>query len=144
MEEHSLTTRAHGGFIETARRRTEPDGPTFVAGDFVQRLADDANSPAFDAVVLSEVLEDYDSGERFELLKAIARSGTPRLYVAFRSSGFGSGGLWSHLAVDRDREVSEIELLRGVHLATPYRQRRQAKINVRNYRVHLSDLRREA
>ena len=110
----------------------------------MQRLAEDASSPPFDAVVLTEVLEDYDSGERYELLKAVAQSGTPRLYVAFRSTGFGPGGLWSHLAADHAREISEIELLRGIHLATPFRQRRQAKIQVRNYRVHLSDLRREA
>jgi SAM-dependent methyltransferase len=132
------------GFIHAARRRTEPDGPTFVVGDLVQRLADEAASPTFDAVVLTEVLEDYDREERHELLKAVTQSGTSRVYLAFRSSGLESGGLWSHLAADHDREVSEIELLRGIHLATPFRQRRQAKINVRNYRVHLSDLRREA
>jgi len=131
-------------FIDEARRRTGPGGPTFVVGDLQQLLAGDAGPAPFDAVVLTEVLEDYDSGERHELLKTIAQSGTPRLYLAFRSTGFGSGGLWKQLAVDDDRDISEIELLRGIHLATPLRQRRQAKIRVRNYRAHLSDLRRDA
>ena len=131
-------------FIDAARRRTAPDGPTFVVGNLVQQLAGMAESDPFDAVVLTEVLEDYDSEDRHELLKAVAQSGTPRLFLAFRSTGFGSGGLWKHLAADVGREISEIELLRGIHLTTPFRQRRQTKINVRNYRVHLSDLRRDA
>lgn len=130
-------------FIEEARRRTGNEGPTFVVGDLQRLLADEAVSAPFDAVVLTEVLEDYEDEARHELLKAIAESGTPRLYLAFRSTGFGSGGLWKRLPVDDDRDISEIELLRGIHLATPFRQRRQAKILVRNYRAHLSDLSRD-
>jgi 2-polyprenyl-3-methyl-5-hydroxy-6-metoxy-1,4-benzoquinol methylase len=130
-------------FIEEARRRTGSDGPTFVVGDLQRLLADEDGPAPFDAVVLTEVLEDYDPEQRHELLKAIAQSGTPRLYLAFRSTGFGSGGLWKRLSVDDDRDISEIELLRAIHLATPFRQRRQAKIRVRNYRAHLSDLRRD-
>ena len=130
-------------FIETARQKTGRDGPTFIAGDFLQQLEGEAQAAPFDAVVLTEVLEDYDTSERNELLKSIAMSGVPRLYLAFRSSGFGPGGFWKHLGGDEDRDISEIELLRGIHLATPLRQKRQAKINVRNYRVHLSDFRRE-
>jgi predicted TPR repeat methyltransferase len=130
-------------FIEVARRRTGPNGPTFVAGDFLQQFDQDAETAPFDAVVLTEVLEDYGTAERHELLKAIAASGVPRLYLAFRSTGFGPAGFWKHVVGDEHRYISEIELLRGIHLATPFRQRRQAKINVRNYRVHLSDLRRE-
>jgi len=131
-------------FIDEARRKAGPGGPTFLVGDLRRLLAVDADPAArFDAVVLTEVLEDYDSGERHELLREIAQSGTKRLYLAFRSTGFGSAGLWQHLAVDAERDISEIELLRGIHLATPFRQRRQAKIQVRNYRAHLSDLRRD-
>jgi magnesium protoporphyrin O-methyltransferase len=130
-------------FVEAARQRTGPDGPTFAAGDFVQQFDGNTETGPFDAVVVTEVLEDYDTSERHELLKAIAASGVPRLYLAFRSTGLGPGSLWKHLGGDDDRELSEIELLRGIHLATPFRQKRQAKITVRNYRVHLSDLRRE-
>jgi len=130
-------------FVEAARLKTGPDGPTFAAGDFVQQLDGNAETAPFDAVVVTEVLEDYDTSERHELLRAIAASGVPRLYLAFRSAGLGPGSLWKHVGGDDGREISEIELLRGIHLATPFRQRRQAKITVRNYRVHLSDLRRE-
>jgi 2-polyprenyl-3-methyl-5-hydroxy-6-metoxy-1,4-benzoquinol methylase len=149
----TLASRMHGtgipvtgidlvpAFIDEARRRTGTDGPTFVVGDLQRLLAEEA--APFDAVVLTEVLEDYATEQRHELLKAIARSGAPRLYLAFRSTGFGSVGLWKRLGVDDDRDISEIELLRGIHLATPYRQRRQAKVRVRNYRAHLSDLRRD-
>lgn len=130
-------------FIEAARSTAGPKGATFAVGDFVRQLEGTPETVGYDAVVLTEVLEDYEVGERHELLKAIAHSGVPRVYLAFRSTEVGSASLWKHVGGEKDRAISEIELLRGIHLATPFRQRRQARITVRNYRVLLSDLRRE-
>ncbi len=57
--------------------------------------------------------------------------------------GDEGGGLWQRLTGTEARGIGEIELLRWIHLATPYRQTRQAKVRVRNYRAHLSELQRE-
>jgi SAM-dependent methyltransferase len=131
-------------FVDAARDRTGGDGSEFHAADLVRFLADGPDSPVFDAVVMTEVLEDYGEAERHELLNLVARSGTPRLLLAFHSSGPEGGDLWQRLPLGVERAIPEIELLRGIHLATPFRQRRFARIRVRNYRVHLSDLRRSA
>lgn len=130
-------------FIEAARDRSPRPGPTFMVGDFVDFLGVDGAEVPFDVVVLTEVLEDYETTERYELLRRIAASGVPWFYLAFRTVGDEGGIFWERLSGSDTSGIREIDLLRWIHLGTPFRQTRQVKVHVRNYRLHVSEFKRD-
>jgi SAM-dependent methyltransferase len=131
------------GFIEAARDRSPRTGPTFVVGDFADYLGDQGKDAPFDTLVLTEVLEDYEPTERYELLRRIAASTVPWFYLAFRTVGDEGGIFWERLSDSDTPGIREIDLLRWIHLGTPFRQTRQVKVHVRNYRVHVSEFKRD-
>lgn len=130
-------------FIEAARSRSPRPGPSFVAGDFVDSLGNQGEEVPFDVLLLTEVLEDYETAERYQLLRRIAASGVPWFYLAFRTVGDEGSMLWERLSGSDTGGIREIDLLRWIHLGTPFRQTRQVKVHVRNYRVHVSEFKRD-
>ncbi len=124
-------------WIERARERA--GGVSWVAGNLLDELAR-AGDGAFDAVVLSEVLEDYGYKEQASLLEPLLAAGVPRVLLAFRTADRGRGLerlLWSWSA---PAGIDPISLLRWIHTATPYRQARGEVVSLRSYRVQLSEL----
>jgi len=128
-------------FIE--RRNASDESLEFQCGSFVDRLRPDGRPAAHDALLLLGVLEDYAPAERHELIRLVADAAVPRVYLAFRFSDDRGGRLWNLSPEAKQRSVNSIELLRWVHLHTPYRQRRQDRFVRRNSRFHLAELVRE-
>ena len=77
------------------------------------------------------------------LLRRIAASTVPWFYLAFRTVGDEGGIFWERLSDSDTPGIREIDLLRWIHLGTPFRQTRQVKVHVRNYRVHVSEFKRD-
>ena len=118
----------------------EPGGPTWIEGDFLALLPSEAETAEFDELILSEVLEDYPSGERYRMIRRLGASRVPRIWLVFRDTPPGAGRLWS-LAPGPDKQTLDpVELLRCVHTTTPYRQIRAVPVHCRNFRVQVSEL----
>lgn len=126
-------------FIETARRRVGRAPATFVATDFLELLR--GGTPgSFETILMVEVLEDYEPADRLAILRQLSDSRVPRIYLAFRSEDIGGLRLWDLVRGSDEPAIRSVELLRWLHLNTPYRQRRQERIRLRNYRAHLGEL----
>jgi SAM-dependent methyltransferase len=130
-------------FVDAARQNSAAESLEFQCGSFVDRLRPDGRPAAHDALLLLGVLEDYAPAERHELIRLVADAAVPRVYLAFRFSDDRGGRLWNLLPEAKQRSVDSVELLRWVHLHTPYRQRRQDRFVRRNFRFHLAELIRE-
>ncbi len=86
----------------------------------------------FDVALVQEVVESGSDSERRELLAALADWGAPRLVLVARCP---TG--WSRFRSPPDTDsavVDPVELLRMVHLQTPYRLVRREEVRQRNYR----------
>ena len=108
---------------------TADPGLRYVAADLCLPVVE---GKYFDAALVQEVVESGSDSERRELLAALADWGAPRLVVVARCP---TG--WSRFRsqIDGDSAVVDpVELLRMVHLQTPYRLVRREEVRQRNYR----------
>jgi SAM-dependent methyltransferase len=100
-------------------------GSRYVVADLLLPVV---QGECFDVVLVQEVVEGGSDSERRELLAALAGWGAKRLVLVARCPT-GWSRFRSHTAV-----VDPVELLRMVHLQTPYRLVRQEEVRQRNYR----------
>ena len=104
-------------------------GSRYVAADLLLPVV---QGEFFDVVLVQEVVEGGSDSERRELLAALAGWGAKRLVLVARCP---TG--WSRFRSHTDGDtavVDPVELLRMVHLQTPYRLVRQEEVRQRNYR----------
>jgi SAM-dependent methyltransferase len=119
--------------------RADAGNPLFLTGDFQQFLKS-GQADGVDTIVLSHVLEDYTADEHRDLLRATGDSGALRVYLIFLIPGTGSQLLGPLLPEGLGDAVDPIPLLRWVHLNTPFRQTRQDRVGIRNYRAQVTEL----
>jgi hypothetical protein len=112
--------------------------PSFVAGDFRDLAV--ARGP-FDEIILQEVLEEYDLQERVDTIRWLAESGAGRIHVIFRQEGGPWATLISPLLPEALTSTLEpVELLRTIHLHSPYRLSQQESVRRRSYNVQRVEL----
>lgn len=115
-----------------ARRRVKESSPSFVAADF-RNLA--VARGAFDEIILQEVLEEYAPQERIDAFRWLAETRVARVHVIFRQEGRWAT-LISPLMPDAlTPTLDPVELLRSIHLHTPYRLSHQESVRRRSYNV---------
>ncbi len=121
-----------------ARDRTNGNSPIFVVADFRDLLA---AAPAYDDVILQEVLEDYRADERLETIHWLAESGTRRVHLIFRQPARSLGRLIVPLLpAALVPTLDPVPLLRSIHLHTPYRLTCQESVQRRSYSVQMAEL----
>lgn len=114
--------------------------PSFVVGDGFHFAA----TGDFDDLVIREVLEDYPPQEAHIALEHLAESSVKRVFLIMRVTG-PLTRLWNALGAEGFEEtVDPVNILRWVHLNTPFRLKRQETIHVRNYRVWVVSMVRSA
>src|SRR5690606_6273630 len=106
---------------------------TIIRGDFRKIFV--TRQPIFDALVLSEVIEEYPPMERDRLFEWICRIPFDRLYLVFKTGGPADSLLDRVVVRELRHTLDAVRLLRSVHLRTPYRLEKKEEIKVRNYRA---------
>ncbi|HET9948008.1 MAG TPA: methyltransferase domain-containing protein [Longimicrobiales bacterium] len=115
-----------------ARQRAGDRGPSFVVADFEDLLH---VRGAFDDIVLQEVLEDYTDAERLRAIRRLGASGAQRIHLIFRQPGRWKGLVEPLLPAALVPTLDPVQLLRSIHLHTPYRLSDQDTIRRRSYNV---------
>jgi magnesium-protoporphyrin O-methyltransferase len=120
-----------------ARRRVKEGSPSFVAADF-RNLA--VARGDFDEIILQEVLEEYGPQDRIDTFRWLAETGAARVHVIFKQEGRWTT-LISPLMPDAlTPTLDPVELLRSIHLHTPYRLSHQESVRRRSYNVRRVEL----
>jgi SAM-dependent methyltransferase len=117
------------------------DAPTFAVADFRDVLS---VAGTFDDVVIQEVLEDYSLEERKDTIFGLANSRVPRIHLIFRQQGRWGGLIAPMLPDSLVPTLDPVQLLRSIHLHTPYRLTQQESIRRRSYSVQMVQLTLEA
>lgn len=116
--------------------------PKFVVGDFCE-IFSTLQEKLFHAIVMQEVLEDHPPEERVQVLKWLAESPIPRVYLVFRTKGKADWWLKKILPQGLSETIDPVGLLRWIHLKTPFRLTRQEQVYQRTYRAQVVELTRE-
>lgn len=118
---------------------------SLVVGDFrdLALYAKEDREPPFDALLLREVIQDYDTQGQRLLRNALIGGPVQRLLITLR---LGQGG-WSRLfgamwPEDLGNTVDPVAALRSIQLVTPYRLTRHQEVRRRNFHVWLGELTR--
>ena len=120
-----------------ARGARGGDAPTFAVADFRDLLS---AAGAFDDVVIQEVLEDYSPDERKDTIFGLADSRVPRIHLIFRQQGRWGGLIAPMLPDSLGPTLDPVQLLRSIHLHTPYRLAHQESLRRRSYSVRMVQL----
>lgn len=123
--------------VSEARRRVKEGRPRFVAADF-RDLA--TARGGFDEIILQEVLEDYAPEDRIDALRWLADAGAARLHVIFRQEGRWATLISPMMPEALTATLDSVELLRSIHLHTPYRLSHQESVRRRSYNVQRVEL----
>lgn len=116
------------------------DNPSFQVGDGFKLAA----TGMYDDMVIREVLEDYPPQDAHIALEYLAESSVKRVFLIMRVTG-PLTRLWNALGARRfDETVDPVNILRWIHLNTPFRLKRQETIQLRNYRVWVVSMVRSA
>lgn len=114
--------------------------PSFQVGDGFQFAA----TGMYDDMVIREVLEDYPPQEAHIALEYLVESSVKRVYLIMRVTG-PLTRLWNALGARGFEEtVDPVNILRWIHLNTPFRLKRQETVQLRNYRVWVVSMVRSA
>lgn len=119
-------------FHREARRAVRRGELALVAGD-VRGLRRAGGEPIFDLAILREVVQDYEPKDAEDLFLALARLEVPRLLLTLRQETRWSWVLRDLYPDGLEGTVDFHELLRAVHLASPYRLTRRQEIRRRNF-----------
>lgn len=107
-----------------------------IQGDFRKIFV--TRQPIFNALVLSEVIEEYPPMERDRLFEWLCRIPFDYIYLVFKTGGPADSLLGRVVAGELRHTLDPVRVLRSVHLRTPYRLERKEEIRVRNYRALLA------
>jgi len=123
--------------VSEARRRVKEGRPRFVAGDF-RDLA--VAGGGFDEIILQEVLEDYAPQDRIDTFRWLADAGAARVHVVFKQEGRWATLIGAMMPDALTPTLDAVELLRSIHLHTPYRLSHQESDRRRSYNVRRVEL----
>ncbi len=123
--------------VSEARERKGGLGLSVAVADFRDLLV---ARGAFDDVVLQEVLEDYETEEMLDLLRALAKGDARRVYVVFRRPGPWGGLIGPLLPSALTTTLDPVSVLRSFHRHTPYRLSHQESVRRRSYHVQIVEL----
>jgi SAM-dependent methyltransferase len=125
--------------VSEARERGVDEGPAqrWAVADFRDLLH---ARGAFDAVVLQEVIEDYGEEERIDLIRGLAESDVPRVFIVFRRTGAWGGLIAPLLPTALTTSLDPVTVLRTFHRHSTYRISHQESVRRRSYHVQLVEL----
>lgn len=93
----------------------------------------------FSAVLVREVLEEMTASERTQFFAALAMRPARRLLLVTRLAGRWQRFSGSSASLPGLATVDSVEILRRVHLGTPYQLVRRKEITSRNYRAQVAE-----